>query len=70
MVERELIDFFINNAEQRLFQDFKSGTVETRRHTGYALDALKVLGSEIKASINEAVRNVRRSEPSTGSGRP
>ena len=68
LVERELIDDFVGNAEQRLFQDFKAGDVETRRHVGYALDALAVLGVEIKASINEAIRN-GRSDAATDEGK-
>lgn len=68
LIERELLDDFISNAEQRLFQNFKAGDVETRRHTGYALDALAVLGVEIKASINEAIRN-GRSDAATDDGK-
>ena len=59
---RELIEFFIERVEVRLFNDFKAGTVEERRHTGYSLDALHALGTEIQATINEAIRNVGRSE--------
>ena len=66
LIERELLDDFLSNAEQRLFQNFKAGDVETRRHTGYALDALAVLGVEIKASISEAIRNGRSDATNDG----
>ena len=58
MGERELIAFFVSRVEVRLFNEFKTGTVETRRHTGYALDALAALGTEIQSGINEAIRDV------------
>lgn len=67
VVERGLLDGFVDGAELRLFEQFKNGDVETRRHVGYALDALKVLGMEIKASINEAIRHGR--DERTGSDR-
>ena len=67
VVERGLLDGFIDGAEARLFADFKNGDVEARRHVGYALDALKVLGQEIKSSINEAIRHGR--DERTGSSR-
>ena len=66
--ERGLLDKFIDGAQRRLFEEFRTGSVETRRHTGYALDALKILGVEIQATMNEAIRNVRGSSRSAGSG--
>ncbi len=66
--QRELIDIFVGRVEVRLFNEFKTGTVETRRHTGYALDALAALGLEIQSAMNEAIRDVGRSDgPSTRS---
>ncbi len=59
---RELITIFIERVEVRLFNEFKTGTVEERRHTGYALDALAALGLEIQSGINEAIRDAGRSE--------
>lgn len=62
--QRELISFFIARVEVRLFNEFKTGTVEDRRHTGYALDALAALGLEIQSVINEAIRDDGRSDRS------
>lgn len=62
MGERELLERFTESAEVRLFNEFKTGDVETRRHTGYKLDALAALSKEIQSAINEAIRNVGRSD--------